>query len=91
MSGPGLWGTVRIPARFYEDHKERALPTPLEVRGTRRHLWVRLDDPALGELLDDARHYAHPCGPDLCPPGLIMSAKATVRAIEAALAKAVRS
>lgn len=73
---------VRLPAMFYADHMDRSLPTPKEVRGTTRHVWVSCDDPALAELLDDARHYAHPNGPDNCSPGLIASAKATVAAIE---------
>lgn len=76
---------VRVPAKFFVDHLERALPTPEEVHGDDRVVWLRIDDPALPELLDDARHYAHPCGPDLCSRGLIASAKATVKAIEASL------
>lgn len=78
---------VRLPWRFFVDHDERALPTPEIVRSTKAHAFVSVDDPALSELLDDARHYAHPYGPDNCPLGIIASAKATVKAIEAALAK----
>lgn len=75
---------VRVPWVFFIDHMERSLPTPEEVKADARSAWVRLDDPALPELLDDARHYAHTSGPDLCSRGLIASAKATVAAIEKA-------
>jgi hypothetical protein len=73
--------TIRIPDRFYVDHMERALPIPADLGKCRSHAIVSADDPHLGELLSDAEHYAHPSGPDACPPGIIMSAKATVRAI----------
>lgn len=75
---------VRLPNRFYDDHYDRSLPTPEEVRTTQRHVFVRVNDPALPHLLDDARYYAHPYGPDNCSRGLIISAKATVQAIEKA-------
>lgn len=75
---------VRIPARFYADHMERGLPTPTEQKGTARHVWIDLDDPATAELLSDAEHYAHPYGPDNCSCGLIASAKATVAALRSA-------
>jgi hypothetical protein len=73
--------TIRVPERFYVDHMERALPTPEDVGSLSNHALVRSDDPALGELLSDAEHYAHPSGPDAAPRGVIASAKATVRAI----------
>ena len=73
--------TIRIPERFYVDHMERALDTPADLGKCRTHAIVSVDDPHLGELLSDAEHYAHPSGPDACPRGIIMSAKATVRAI----------
>jgi len=73
--------TIRIPERFYVDHMERDLDTPEDIGKCKTHAIVRADDQHLGELLSDAEHYAHPSGPDACPPGIIMSAKATVRAI----------
>lgn len=83
---------IRLPWRFYTDHLERGLPTPAEhERSNARHVWVRADDPALPELLDDARYYADPHGPDgggmdaAWYRGLKASAKATVAAIEAVL------
>lgn len=81
---------IRLPWRFYTDHLERELPTPKEhERSNKRHVWVRADDPALPELLSDARYYADPYGPDgggadaAWYRGLKASAKATVNAIEA--------
>jgi hypothetical protein len=72
---------VRIPTRFFDDHAERELPTPVVVRETKTHYYIAKDDPAVGELLDDARHYAHVDGPDMCPPGLIPAARALIRAL----------
>lgn len=72
--------TIRIPDKFYVDHMERGRPTPADIGRCRTHAVVRADDPALGELLDDAEHYAVPPTPD-CSRGLILSAVATVRAI----------
>lgn len=74
----GLWGlaetsyrperkvsSVRVPATFYHDHDERGCEPFCEpVKTTKRFVWLRLDDPGLDELLDDARHYADPDGPD---------------------------
>jgi hypothetical protein len=73
--------TIRVPAYFYIDHLERDLDTPADLGSSKTHAIIAVDDPHLGELLDDAEHYAHPSGPDACGRGLIMSAKATVRAI----------
>ena len=72
---------IRVPAYFYADHLDRALDTPMDLGKCRSHAVVSADDPHLAELLDDAEHYAHPNGPDACGRGLVMSAKATVRAI----------
>lgn len=72
---------IRIPDRFYVDRMERALPLPEDLGKCRTHAIVSADDPNLWKLLSDAEYYAHPSGPDACGRGLIMSAKATVRAI----------
>jgi len=72
---------IRVPERFYVDHMERALPTPEDVGNRRSHAMIRADDPALGELLDDAEHYAYPHMFGREYAGLVASAKATVRAI----------
>lgn len=74
---------IRIPHRFFNDHRDRDLPTPEVVRWTNRHLYIRLDDPATPELLNDAEYYADPWGPD-GGIGLRSSAKATAKAIRAA-------
>ena len=49
---------IRIPRVFADDHAERELPTPELVKAGPRHYLVSQDDPALAELLDDARFYA---------------------------------
>ena len=75
---------VRIPRKFYEDHDERCLPTPVAHRTTTRHVFVDINDPLLPELLDDAEYYADERG--ICPEvrGICRSAKATAKAITAA-------
>lgn len=88
---------IRLPSMFWNDHADRALPTPEAVPpSNKRALWVRRDDPALPELLSDARYYADPYGPDGFACGsddregqlwgmrLKRSAKLTAEAIEAA-------
>ena len=78
---------MRLPERFFLDHCDRALPTPHVIKWVGRYALVYRDDPSMSELLSDAEHYAHPSGPDDCPSGIIMSAKATVRAIKKAEAE----
>jgi hypothetical protein len=86
LSQPSL---VRVPAAFFEDHESRDCEPYCEpVKKAGRHVWLRLDDPGLEELLSDARHYADPTWTlDSCYFGLKRSAVATVKAIEAATAK----
>jgi hypothetical protein len=72
---------IRIPCRFFVDHAERELPTPIILRETPRHVWIDTDDPAFAELMDDAKHYAHRDGPDQCPPGIITGAKALLKTV----------
>lgn len=75
---------IRIPKCFLDDHAERDLPTPVVQRATRRHYGIRADDPALDELMSDARYYAEG-GIDLSAfphlIGLVASARATLAAI----------
>ncbi len=83
---------IRIPSRFYEDHVERDLPVPSVIKETQRYIWIDADSPHLSEFLDDAKHYAGDAislsdFPDLI--GVKASAKATVKAIEAALRSAL--
>jgi hypothetical protein len=74
---------VRVPAAFYRDHDSRGCEPFCEpVRRTARFVWLRLDDPGIHELLNDAQHYADPSW--VMDPGyfgLKRSAVATVRAI----------
>jgi len=77
---------IRIPWAFYIDHSERDLETPEIVKSTKRHIWIRADDPALSELRSDAAYYCHKYGPDAeYLFGLKASARATMNAINAAL------
>lgn len=50
--------TIRIPRAFFDDHRERDLPTPTVRKTLRCHYDIRADDPALPELISDAQHYA---------------------------------
>lgn len=75
---------VRIPARFYDDHQSRDLDTPRCHKFTRTHVWIDPADPAVPELLDDARYYTDPYGPGAECPGLRASARATVATLAAA-------
>jgi hypothetical protein len=74
---------IAVPAKFYDDHGERGLPTPEEIRRSGSRVWIRTDDPAIPELLSDARFYADRDGPDYLPPGLKASAARTVAAMDA--------
>jgi hypothetical protein len=83
-----LW----LPARFWGDHSERDLPAGqvLKIAKDSRRVKIECDVPTLAEILDDARHYASPDGPDVEDPwslGLKLSAQATVRHVEAYLAR----
>lgn len=71
---------IAIPQAFYDDHRERNLPSPAIVRTTARHYWIDTTDPQIAELLDDAAYYADPWGPD-AGIGLRSSARATAAAI----------
>jgi hypothetical protein len=72
---------IRIPRRFFDDHADRALPTPTVHRATRAHVWIDRTDPALAELVNDAAFYADRNGPDQCPPGVIPGARALLKAL----------
>lgn len=81
---------ILIPRLFYQDHCERGLPAPVDHGKSKRHALIDADDPALPELLSDARFYS--CDTmvrgeggywETCR-GLVLSARATVKAIEKA-------
>jgi hypothetical protein len=71
---------VRVPRTFLLDHMERDLPSPEVIRSTKSHYFIRPDDPEIGELLSDARHYADSRATD-CEPGLRLSARALLNAL----------
>ena len=74
---------IRLPRHFFDDHRERLLPTPEVERSTAKHVWVREDAPELPELLSDARYYASEAMyMDPPMPGLASSARATAKALE---------
>lgn len=71
---------VRIPKMFLDDHGDRELPTPEVVRQTKAHYWIERDDPAVGELISDAKYYADKWGPDGAP-WLKPAARALLKAL----------
>lgn len=73
--------TIRIPRRFFIDHMERDLPTPKIIKQIGRSITICSDDPALPELIDDAKYYADVNGPDAAPAGLKGAAKALLKAL----------
>lgn len=72
---------VRIPTRFFEDHYARALPTPEIQHGNKTYYWIKKDDPAVGDLISDARYYADKTGGPDCGPNLRPSALALLKAL----------
>lgn len=75
----GMTNLIRIPKGFYEDHGDRALPTPVAVKETGRHVWIDRSDPDMAELVNDAEFYADPWGPET--PGLRLAARALLKAL----------
>jgi hypothetical protein len=72
---------IRIPTRFFNDHSERDLPTPQIIGHKSGGYLICSDDPALPELIDDAKYYADVNGPDAAPAGLKGAAKALLKAL----------
>tara|TARA_Y100000022_G_scaffold199157_1_gene210983 strand:+ start:403 stop:699 length:297 start_codon:yes stop_codon:yes gene_type:complete len=83
---------IKLPKRFIQDHAERDLDTPEIIKVTSKHFWVRADDPHLSELYQDAEYYAEPWI-DAAPGdglwGIVLSARATKRALDKAAADEV--
>lgn len=74
---------IKLPLRFYEDHSSRDLDTPKALSYTKTHVYVDSEDPAIPELLDDAKYYAESMRyMDSDCRGLCMSAKATVKILK---------
>ena len=77
---------IKLPKRFFQDHKERDLETPVIGKENSRNVWVNANDPYLAELKADADYYSDMWdmgGFDKWVFGIARSAKATVKAIEA--------
>lgn len=74
--------TVKVPARFYNDHEERELPSGTVIKGNSHRITVELDKEELHELLSDARYYSDPHGPYV-DAALRRSAQRTVKILEA--------
>ena len=74
----------KVPARFYEDHVDRhnepheMIERIVKSTGNQHH--VRLTDSQVGNLYNDAEHYAGG-NVDSADKGVVSSAKATVRAL----------
>lgn len=83
---------VKIPQRFLQDHADRDLDTPEIVKITSKHFWISLDDPHTTELYQDAEFYAKPWVDSKPGDGLwgvVVSARATKRALDKAVADEV--
>lgn len=78
---------VKLPKRFFEDHKERDLDTPNVAKETKANVWVHANDPYLADLRSDAQYYSDMADMgalDKYHFGLARSAKATLKAIGSA-------
>ena len=77
---------IRIPPTFYRDHYERDLPTPVNHSRFKSYVLIDPADPALPELLSDARYYAeYMSDPEWSSAtGMARSAAALLRAIRKA-------
>jgi hypothetical protein len=82
---PDATVTLRIPVRFYADHRARDCgETGCVVIDGRQYVTVTLDSLAYEDLLTDAVYYSNPdVARDMGIPGLAASARATVRRLMA--------
>lgn len=76
--------TIKCPVRFYDDHRDRDLPSGVELSRTKRHVVVELSDVELIELRSDAVFYSDfvQQSGDSSYIGLQSSARATVAVID---------
>lgn len=79
---------IKIPKRFYDDHKERDLPSPAIVKRTKNNYWIDTVDGALPDLVADAKFYMHRDGPDYA--ALRTAARWLLQAIRASVFAPVR-
>jgi hypothetical protein len=49
--------TIKLPALFIDDHAERDCATPVIIKTVGKCYVMRVDDPAMPELLNDAAYY----------------------------------
>ena len=49
--------TIKLPALFIDDHIERDCATPAIIKSVGKCYVMRVDDPAMPELLNDAAYY----------------------------------
>jgi hypothetical protein len=49
--------TIKLPALFIDDHAERDCATPAIIKTAGKCYVMRVDDPAMPELLNDAAYY----------------------------------
>jgi len=84
-------GAYRLPPLFYDDHVARDLPAGTVVKRNPRAVYVVLTAAELKEMKSDANHYAtsmKDAGFD--NPGMITSAKATLKALAKGPRKAAK-
>lgn len=74
---------IAVPATFFDDHADRDLPTPDEVRRAGHRVFIRANDPSIHSLRRDAAFYADPACMDAsdCPAAIIRSARRTLVAL----------
>lgn len=76
---------IKIPKRFFDDHRERDLDTPRVMKATKSNYWISKNDPAISELISDAEYYVEigELGAfDKWMFGLVRSAKATLKSLQ---------
>lgn len=73
---------IKIPQMFFDDHRDRFLPTPKIIKESKTNYWIYADknDPGYIDLIEDVEMYADIDGPDDCS-WLKVPAKALLRAI----------
>jgi len=79
--------TIKLPAMFIDDHRERDCATPTIIKTVGKCYVMRVDDPAMHELLNDAAYYGDesmsgPGGFDPYLAPLIRSARRLLAAYE---------
>ena len=80
---------IKIPRRFFDNHRDRETPAPLPkiIQKTKNHYFISGDDPGIYDLLSDAEYYAKLSTRDSDASlfGVIRSAAATLKALKSQL------